>query len=129
MDFKAFTSVQFSRSVVSDSATPWTEAHQASPEPTQTPLSMESVMPISHLIFCRPLLPPSISTSIRVHSNESVLCIRWPKYWSFSFSPSPSSDYSGLISFRPGWISLQSKGLLRVFSNPTAHNHQFFGFL
>ena len=75
------------------------------------------VMPSNHLILCHPLLLlPSIFPSIRVFSNESVLCIRWPKYWSFSFSISPSNEYSGLISFGwTGWISLQSNGLSRVF--------------
>ena len=73
------------------------------------------------------LLLPSIFPSIRVFSNESDLCIRWPKYWSFSFSISPSSEYSGLISFKwTGVISLQSKGLSRVFSNTTVQKHQFF---
>ena len=72
-----------------------------------------------------PLLLPSIFPSIRVFANELVLPIRWPKYWSFSFSISPSSEYSGLICF--GWISLQSKGLSRVFSNTTVQKHQFFG--
>ena len=73
------------------------------------------------------LLLPSIFPSIRVFSNESVLHIRWPKYWSFSFSISPSNEYLGLISFRmTGWISLQSKGLSRVFSNTTILKHQFF---
>ena len=92
-------------------------------------MSVESVMPSNHLILCRPLLlPSSIFPSIRVFSNESILCIRWPKYWSFSFSISPSSEYSGLISFRPtGWISLQSKGLSRVFSSTTVQKYQFFG--
>ena len=81
-------------------------------------MSIESVMPSNHLILCHPLLHlPSIFPSIRVFSNESVLRIRWPKYWSFSFGISPSNECSGLISFRlPGWISLQSKGLSRVFS-------------
>ena len=70
-------------------------------------MSIESVMPSSHLILCRPLLlPPSISPSFRVFPNESVLCIRWPKYWSFSFSISPSNEYSGLISFRIDWFDL-----------------------
>ena len=70
-------------------------------------MSIESVMPSNHLIVCRPLLLlPSIFPSIRVFSNESVLCIRWPKYWSFSFSISPSNDYSGLISFRMDWLDL-----------------------
>ena len=82
---------------------------------------IESVMPPSHLIPCRPrLLLPSIFPSIRVFSDKSVLRIRWPKYWSFSFSVSPSTEYSGLISFRiDWWISLQSKGLSRVFPNTT----------
>ena len=90
--------------------------------------SIESAMPSNHLILCRPLLlPPSIFPSKRVFSNESVLCIRRPKYWSFSFSISPSNEYSGFISFRIDWlISLQSKGLLRVFSNTTVQKHQFF---
>ena len=93
------------------------------------PMSIKSVMPSNHLILCCPLLLlPSIFPSIRVFSNESVLRIRWPKYWSFSFSISPSNEYSGLISL--GWtgcISLQSKGLSRVFSNTTVQKHQFFG--
>ena len=77
-------------------------------------MSIESVMPSNRLILCRPLLlPPSIFPSIRVFSSESALCIRWPKYWSFSFSISPSSEHSGPISFRMDW--LQSKGLSRVF--------------
>ena len=70
-------------------------------------LSIESAMSSNHLILCRPfLLPPSIFLSIRVFSSESVLCIRWPKYWNFSFSISPSNDYSGLISFRMDWLDL-----------------------
>ena len=97
---------QFSRSVVSDSATPWTAAHQASLSITNSwnllkLMSIESVMPSNHLILCRPLLLlPSIFPSIRVFSNESVLHIRWPKYWSFSYNISPSNEYSGLILFR-----------------------------
>ena len=88
-------------------------------------MSIESMMPSNHLILCHPLFPsPSIFPSIRVFSNVSVLCIRWPNYWSFSFSISPSNEYSGLISF--SWIVLQSKGLLRVFSNTTVQKHQFF---
>ena len=74
-------------------------------------------MPSNHLIFCHPLLRISVFPSIRVFSNELGLCIRWPKYWNFSFSISPSSEYSGLISFRIGLISLLSKGLSRVFSS------------
>ena len=69
-------------------------------------MSIGSVMPSNHLIFCYPLLLPSIYPSIRVFSNESVLCIRWPKYWSFSFSISSSNEYSGLISFRTDWLDL-----------------------
>ena len=84
-------------------------------------------MPSNHLILSHPLLPPSIFPSIRVFSNESVLCIRWPKYWSFSFSIIPSNEYSGLISFRMDWLDLlQSKGLSRAFSNTTVQKHQFF---
>ena len=91
------------------------------------PMSIESVIPSNHLILCRPLLPPSIFPSIRVFSNESALHIRWPKYCSFSFSISPSNEYSGLISLGlTGWISLQSKGLSGVFFN-TVQKHQFFG--
>ena len=91
--------------------------------------SIESVMPSNHLIFCHPLLlPPSIFPRIRVFSNELALHIRWPKYWSFSFSINPSNEYLGLISFRMDWlISLQPKGLLRVFSNTTVQKYQFFG--
>ena len=85
-------------------------------------------MPSSHLILCRPLLLlPPIPPSLRVFSNESTLRMRWPKHWSFSFSISPSNEYSGLISLGlTGWISLQSKGLSRVFSNTTVQKHQFF---
>ena len=116
----------FSRSVVSDSATPWTAACQASLSFTISwsllkLMSVESVMPSNHLILCHPLLlQPSIFPSIRVSSNESALRIRWPKYWSFSFSISPSSEYSGLISFRMDWLDLlAAQGTLRVFSNTT----------
>ena len=77
--------------------------------------------------LCPLLLLPSIFPSIRVFSNESTLRMRWPKYWSFSFSMSRSNEHSGLISFWTGWISLQSKGLSRVFSNITVKKHQFFG--
>ena len=92
--------------------TPWTAAHQASLSITNSQsllklMRIESVMPSSHLILCCALLLlPSIFPSIRVFSNESVLCIRWPKDWSFSFSISPSNDYSGLISFRMDWLDL-----------------------
>ena len=121
-----FSSVQ-SLSHVRLFATPWTVACQSSLSITNSQclcklMSIESVMPSNHLILCRPLLlSPSIFPSIKVFSNESVLCIRWPKYWIFSFSISPSNEYSGLISLGwTGWISLQSMGLSRVFSNTTA---------
>ena len=93
-------------------ATPWTAACQASLSITNSRsllklMSIESVMPSNHLILCHPLLlPPSICPNIKVFSSESVLCIRWPKYWSFSFSISPSNEYSGLISFRMDWLDL-----------------------
>ena len=105
------SSVQFSCSVMCDSVTPWTAAHQASLPITNAQsllklMSIQSVMPSNHLILSRPLLlPPSIFLSIRVFFNESVLHIRRPKYWSISFSP--SNEYSGLISLKlTGWISL-----------------------
>ena len=109
-------------------ATPWTAACQASLSITNSwsllkLMSIESVMPSSHLILCHPLLLlPSIFPSIRVSSNESVLCIRWPKYWSVSFSISPSNEYSGLISFRMDWLDLLAvqgtlKSLLRHHSS------------
>ena len=103
---------EFSHAVVSDSVTPWTAACQASLSITNSRsllkfMSIESVMPSNHLILCHPLLLlPSNFPSIRVFSNESVLHIRWPKYWSFSFSISPSNEYSGLISFRMDWLGL-----------------------
>ena len=121
-----FSSVQFSRSVMSNSVTPWTAACHASLSITNSQSSprltfIESVMPSSHLILCHPLLLlPPIPPNIRVFSNESTLCMRWPKYWSFSFSIIPSKEI-------PGLISLQSKGLSRVFSNTTVQKHQFFG--
>ena len=93
------------------------------------PMYIKSVMPSNHLILCHPLLLlPRIPPSIRVFPNESALPMRWPKYWSFSFSISPSNEHPRLISFRgTDWISLQSKGLSRVFSNTTVQKHQFFG--
>ena len=113
-------------------ANPWTAAHQASLSITNSQsllklMSIESVMPSSHLILCRLLLPPSIFPTIRVFFSESVLPIRWPKDWNFSFSivlPVNIQDW-----FPLGWtgcISLQSKGLSRVFSNTTVQKHQFF---
>ena len=104
--------VLFSRSVVSDSATPWTAACQASLSITNFQsllkfMSIESVMSSNHLILCHPLLLLlSIFPSIRVFSNKSVLHIRWPKYQSFSFNIRPSNEYSGLISFRMDWLDL-----------------------
>ena len=90
-------------------------------------MSIESVMPFNHLIlYCPFLLLPSIFPAIRVFSNKSVLGIRWPKYWSFSFNISSSNEYSELISFRMDWISLQSKGLSRVFSSTIVQKHHFF---
>ena len=106
-----FSSVQ-SLSRVQLFVTPWTAARHASLSITYSrsspkPMPIESVMPSNHLILCRRLLLlPSIFPSITVFSNVSILCIRWPKYWSFSFSISPSNEYSGLISFRMDWLDL-----------------------
>ena len=133
-----FSSVQ-SLSRVQLFATTWTAAHQASLSITNSwsvlkLLSIESVMPSNRLILCRPLiLLPSIFPSIRVFAQESVLCISWPKYWSFSFSISPSNEYSGLSSFRIDWLDLRAvqgtlksllQHLLQHFS--TVQKHQFF---
>ena len=112
--------------------TPWIAARQASLSITNSRsllslMSIESVMPSSHLILCRPLLllPPT-PPSIRVFSSESTLCMRWPMYWSFSSSFSPSNEHPGLIALGwTGWISLQSKGLSRVFPNITVQKNQF----
>ena len=112
--YNFFISVEFS-SVIQLCPTlcnPWTTAHQASLSITNSwsppkPMSIESVMPSNHLIFCHPLLLlPTIFPSIRVFSDESALHIRWPKYWSFSFNISPSNEHSGLISFRMDWLDL-----------------------
>ena len=106
------SSVQFSHCHVRLFVTPWTTAHQASLSITNSqsppkPRSIESVMASNHLILCHPLLLlPSIFPSIRVFSNGSAICIRWPKYWSFSFNISPSNEHSGLISFRMDWLDL-----------------------
>ena len=106
-----FSSVQ-SLSHVRLLATPWTAACQASLSITNSQsllklMTIQLVMPSNHLILCRPLFSlPSIFPSIRVFSNKSVLCIRWPKYWSFSLSISPSNEYSGLISFKIDWLAL-----------------------
>ena len=124
----AFSSVQL-LSRVQLFATPWTAACQVSLSITNywsllKLMSIESVMPSNHLLLCHSLLLlPSVFPSIRVFSKESVLCIRWPKYWSFSFSP--SGEHSGPISFRMDWLDLVE--VSRVFSNTTVQNHQFFG--
>ena len=127
-------SICFSHSVVSSTLRPHGLQNTRPPCPSPTPsvhsrlTSIESVIPSSHLILCRPLLLlPPIPPSIRVFSNESTLRMRWPKYWSFSCSISPSKEIPGLISFRMDWLDLQSKGLSRVFSNTTVQKHQFFG--
>ena len=118
--------------------TPWTPALQTSLSFTISwsllkLLSVESLMPSNHIILCHPLLIlPSVLPSIRVFSRESAFCIRCPKYWSFSFSTSPSNTHSWLILFRIDWFGLlaiqrlQSKGLSRVFSRTTVRKHQFF---
>ena len=116
-----FSSVQFSRSVMSDSLRPHELQHARPPCPSPTPrvhsysTSIESVMPSSHLILCRPLLLlPPIPPSIRVFFNESTLRMRWPKYWSFSFSIIPSKEVSGLIPFRMDWLDfLAVQGTLK----------------
>ena len=111
--------------------TPWTAARQASLSITSSQslsklMSLESVMPSNHLILCHPLLlPASIFPNIRVFSNESALCIRWPKYWSFSFNISPSNEHPGLISFRMDWLDLLAvqgtlKSLLQYHSSKTS---------
>ena len=110
----------------------WTTARQSSLSITNTwnllkLMTIDLVMPSNHLILCCPLfLPPSIFPSIRVFSSESVLCIRWPKYWSFSFSISPLEECLGLISFKVDWFDLLgAQGLSRGFSNTTVQKHQF----
>ena len=130
MSLSQFISVQ-SLSRVWLFATPWTTAHQACLSITNSqsppkPMSIKSVMPSNHLILCRPLLLlPSIFPSIRVFSNESALCNRWPKYCSFSFNISPSSEHTGLISFRMDWLDLFAvqgtlKSLLQHHSSKTS---------
>ena len=124
----------FSRSALSDSATPWTAARQASLSITISRsllklMSVESVMPSNHLILCHPLLLLlSIFSSIRVFSNESALHIRRPVYWSFSFSTSPSNEHLVLISFRMDWFNLLAvQGALKSLLSTTVQNHQLFG--
>ena len=113
--------------------TPWTASHQASLSIINSwsllkLMSIESVMPSNHLILCHPLLLPSVFPSIRVFSNEAVLCIRWPKYWSFSFSLSPFDEYSGLFSFRTDWFDLLTvQGTLKSLLQHHRQKHQFFG--
>ena len=126
-------SVQFDESCLWLFTTPWTVARQASLSITNFRsllklVSVESVMLSNHLtLYCPLLLPPSIFLSIRVFSNESVLLIRWPKYWSFSFSISPLMNIQDWFPLGwTGWISLHSKGLSRVFSNTTVQKHQLF---
>ena len=121
----------FSSSHVWLFATSWTAAHQGSLSITNSwsllkLMSIESVRPSNHLILCHPLLLPSIFPSIRFFSNESTLRIRWPKYWSFSFNNSPMNSQDWFPLEWTGWISFQSKGLSRVFSNTTVQKHQFF---
>ena len=117
------SSLQFNRSVVSDSLRLHGLQHARLPCPSLTRAYSKSVMPSNHLILCGPLLlPPSIFSSIRVFYNESILHIRWPKYWSFSFSISPSNEYSRLISFRIDWFDLLAvqgtlKSLLQYHSS------------
>ena len=115
-------------------ATPWTAARQASLSITNSQsllnlMYIESVMLSNHLILCRPLLLlPSIFPSIRVFSSESPLHIRWPKYWSFNFSISPSNEYSGLISFRIDWFDLLAvEGTFKSLFQHTVQKHQLFG--
>ena len=113
--------------------TPWTAALQAScsspiPRAYSSSLSIKLVMSSNHLILCHPLLLPSVFPRIRVFSNESVLCIRWRKYWSFSFNISPSNEDSGLISFRMDWLDLLAvQGTLKSLPSTTVQKHQFFG--
>ena len=139
-NYNWYWSVQFSHSVMSDSATPWTAARQASLSITNSLslfklMSIESVMPSNHLILWCPLLLQSlIFPSIRVFSNESVFHIRWPEYWSFSLSISPSNEYSGLISFRMDWLDLLEvqatlKSLLQHHSSKASILRCFSAFL
>ena len=125
---------QFSHSVVSDSLQPHGMQHTRPLSITNSRrlpklTSIKSVIASNHLFLCRPLLfPPSIFPSIRVFSNESVLCIRWPKYWNFSFSISPSNKYLGLIFFRIDWFDLCAiQGTLKSIFNTEGQKHQFFG--
>ena len=130
-----FSSGQFSHSVVSDSLRPHESQHTRPPCLSQTPgvysnsMPIESVMPSSHLILRHPLLLlPPIPPSIRVFFSESALRMRWPKYWSFSFSISPSNEYSGLISFRMDWLDLLAvQGTLKSLLQHHSSKTSFFG--
>ena len=127
-----FSSIQFSHSVVSNSLQPHEPQHARPPCPSQTPgvysnsCPLSPVMPSNHLILCHLLLLlPSVFHSIRVFSNESVVCMRWPKYWSFSFRISPSNEHPGLISFRMDWLDLHAvqgtlKSLFQHYSSKTS---------
>ena len=133
LDELAFSSVQFSSSVVSDPLRPHGLQHARPPCLSPAPgvhslMFSELVMPSNHLILCRALLfLPSIFPSIRVFSNESVVHIRWPKYWSFSFSISASSEYSGLISLRMNWLDLPAvQWTLKSLLSTIVQKHQFF---
>ena len=121
--------VQFSHSVLSNSLRPHESQGSLSITSAQSLLKLTSiklVMPSSHLILCHPLLLlPPIPPSIRIFSSESTLHMRWPKYWSFTFSISSSNEHPRPLG-RTGWISLLSKGLSRIFSNNTVQKHQFF---
>ena len=130
-------SVPGSQSVLSLSCvrlfvTPWTAVCQASLSITNSQsllklTSIESVMLSNHLSLCRPLLLPSVFPSIRVFSSESVLHIRWPKYWSFSFSIHPSNEYTGLVSFRIDWLDLLAVQGTKSLLHTTVQKHQFSG--
>ena len=127
------SSVQFSHSVMSDSLRLHELQHTRPPCPSPTPsppkpMSIESVMTSNHLILCHPLLLlPTIPLSIRVFSNESAFCIRWPKYWSSSSNISPTNEHPGMISFRMDWLDLLAvQGISRIFSHTTVQKHQFF---
>ena len=132
MMLNLYNSVQIS-SVAQSCLTPWTTARQASLPITNSQsllklMSTGSVMPSNTVVLCRPLLLlPSIFPNIKVFSNESVLCVMWPKYWSFSFSISLSNEYSGLIFFRMDWLDLLAvQGTLKTLLNTTVQKHKFF---
>jgi len=125
---RQFSLLQFTCSVVSNSLRPRESQNTRPPCPLPTPGVYPNSCPLSPLLLCRPLLLlPPIPPSIRVFSNESTFRMRWPKYWSFSFSISPSNEHPGLVSFRMDSLDLLAvQGTLRVFSNSTVQKHQFF---